>query len=540
MAAALAIPTPDFDPYASRIAHRAAKQGWLKWAILFAASFGAILEVIDVSIVNVAVPDMQGNLGATLSEIGWVSTAYSMANIIVIPLSAWLGHRFGKKNYFIFSLIGFTLASILCGMAVNLPMLLIARALQGLGGGGLLAKAQSILYETFDKKDQGKATALFGLSVIVGPTIGPALGGYLTDTLGWRWIFFINIPFGIIGIWLASLFLLRDNPADMKKHEDVDWWGILLLTVGLGCLQIVLEQGEQEDWLDSAFIRNSFVVSAVSLAFFVWHELRVKHPAVDLRVLRHRTLAAGSIYSVILGIGLYGAMFAIPLFTQRSLSFTATKTGLLLMPGAMASAAAMIAVNILMKRLDPRTLIATGALMTIGAMLALTDINPSTGTGQLFWPLIWRGFGTAMIFMPLSIATLGSLPKEDVPSGAGFFSLTRQLGSSIGIAIITTMVQSSASTHRAQIVSRIDPYNPAYTERLQGLTSSFMNSGSSPDLARQQAIGTIDNAVNGQAMVLSYVDVFWFMVILFALSIPLLLCFKRSDPTAIQDVGEVH
>ncbi|SDU17101.1 MFS transporter, DHA2 family, multidrug resistance protein [Verrucomicrobium sp. GAS474] len=540
--AALApVSSPAFDPYASKIARRAAEHGWLKWAILLAASFGAILEVIDVSIVNVAVPDMQGNLGATLSEIGWVSTAYTMANIIVIPLSAWLGHRFGKKRYFIFSLTGFTFASVLCGMSVNLTMLLIARALQGLAGGGLLAKAQGILYETFPKKDQGKATAIFGLCVIVGPAIGPALGGYLTDAFNWRWIFFINIPFGILGVWIAYLFFLKDNPADLKKDEDVDWLGIALLSIGLGTLQIVLEQGEQEDWFDSSFIRNSLVISAVALFFFVRHELKTPHPAVDLRVLRHRTLAVGSLYSIVLGIGLYGAMFAVPLFTQHSLNFTAAKTGLILIPGALASAVAMIAVNIGMKRFDPRMLIAFGAIVTVVSMLQLVDINPGTGAGALFWPLVLRGFGSAMIFMPLSIATLGSLPKIDVAAGAGFFSLTRQLGSSVGIAIITTMVQKATATHRAEIVTHIDPYQAAYAERLQSGIASFTASGSDPETAQKQAIAMIDAAVNGQSALLAYVDIFWLMVILFGLTLPLLLFFKKSDPKiAAEAAAEAH
>ncbi|HEY8965129.1 MAG TPA: DHA2 family efflux MFS transporter permease subunit, partial [Candidatus Methylacidiphilales bacterium] len=456
--------------------------------------------------------------------------SYTMANIIVIPLSAWLGHRYGKKSYFIFSLAGFTAASILCGLSTNLTMLLISRALQGLAGGGLLAKAQGILYETFPKEDQGKATAIFGLSVIVGPAIGPALGGYLTDAFNWRWIFFINIPFGLLGIWVAWVFFLKDDPSKLKAHEDIDWWGIALLAIGLGCLQVVLEQGEQEDWFDSSFIRNSLVVSAVALCLFVRHELRTRHPAVDLHVLKHRTLAAGSIYSIVLGIGLYGAMFAVPLFTQHSLNFTATKTGLLLIPGALASAVAMIAVNVLMKRFDPRLLIAFGAVVTVASMIQLVGINPGTGAGDLFWPLILRGFGSAMIFMPLSIATLGSLPKPDVAAGAGFFSLTRQLGSSVGIAIITTLVQKETATHRAQIVPYIDPYNPAYADRLASATASFQAAGSDPETAQKQALALIDTAVNGQSTLLAYVDIFWFMVILFGLTIPLLLAFKKSDP----------
>ncbi len=333
----------------SDLARRAAATGWLKWAILLAASFGAILEVIDVSIVNVAIPDMQGNLGATLAEIGWVSTGYSMANVIVIPLSAWLGDRFGKKRYFIFSLFAFTLASIACGMAQNLSTLIIARVLQGLGGGGLLAKAQAILFETFPPAEQALASGVFGMGIIAGPAIGPALGGYLTDTFNWRWIFFINIPFGILAVWMATTFFQRDDEAHPSQDHGVDWTGIVLLAVGLGCLQAVLEQGQQEDWFSSASSGGCPRPAPSASSLFVWHELRTLYPAVDLRVLRHPALVGGSIFSVILGMGLYGTIFAVPIFAQNVLQFTATKTGLMLVPGALASLVGMIIVARLSK-----------------------------------------------------------------------------------------------------------------------------------------------------------------------------------------------
>jgi len=317
---------------------RAAERGWLKWAILLSSCLGAMMETVDTSIVNVAVPDMRGNLGATLSEIGWVSTGYTMANVIIIPLTAWLGMQFGKKSYFLFSLVSFTLASVLCGMSNSLGMLIAARVFQGLAGGGLLAKAQSLLFETFPREEQGQASAIFGLGVIVGPAIGPTLGGLITDGLDWRWIFFINVPIGLAAIWMIYTLLPEDSQeARMNvKGSVVDWWGILWLTLGLGTFQMVLEQGQQEDWFGSSFIRWSTAISVVSLILFVRQELTTRHPAVDLRVLRHKALMAGSLYSIVLGFGLYGAVFIIPVFAQAQLHFTATKTGLLLMPGALA------------------------------------------------------------------------------------------------------------------------------------------------------------------------------------------------------------
>lgn len=524
MNTAAAMPIPDG---LSGLARRAAEQGWLKWAIVLSASFAAILEVVDVSIVNVALPYMQGNLGATLSEIGWVSTGYSIANVIVIPLTAWLGLHFGKKRYFIFSLIAFTLASVMCGMATDLTTLIIGRVLQGLGGGGLLAKAQALMFETFPREEQAKASMIFTLGVISGPAIGPALGGYLTDHFGWRWIFFINVPLGIMAVFMCSTFLPPDEEGTRRTNR-VDWLGILFLAIGLGCLQTVLEQGEQEDWFESNFIQRMALASIVGMALFVWQELRIEHPAVDLRVLRYRALTAGSIISLVVGMGLYGTIFVVPVFAQSVLQFTATKTGLMLVPGALASAAGTFALAPLSKILSPRMLIATGCLITIGVMISFSHLNPDTGAEQMYWPLIWRGFGTVIMFLPLSMLTLGSLPKKDVASGSGFFSLTRQLGGSIGIAIITTLVAKQQFVHRSQLVYDVSEMNPAYQDRLNAHTSFFNLFSGDSNGVKDQALALIDRAVNVQAALLAYRDVFYFVALVFLLTLPLILLLGKA------------
>jgi MFS transporter, DHA2 family, multidrug resistance protein len=511
----------------SGLAARAAEQGWLKWAIVLTASFAAILEVVDVSIVNVALPYMQGNLDATLSEIGWVSTSYSIANVIVIPLSAWLGLRFGKKRYFIFSLVAFVLASILCGLATNLTLLILGRIVQGLGGGGLIAKGQALMFETVPREEQAMASTVFSLGVIGGPAIGPALGGYLTDNFGWRWIFFINIPLGIIAVWMASTFLPPDDP-HARKTGNVDWQGILYLALGLGAFQTVLEQGQQDDWFSSVFIQRMAFLSVAGMGLFIWQELHTSHPAVDLRVLRYRALTAGSIISLAVGMGLYGTVFVVPVFAQTVLQFTATKTGLMLVPGALASAVAMLALTPLLKVFSPRLMIAAGCLITIAVMFSFADLNPDTGSDQFFWRLIWRGFGTVVMFLPLSIVTLGSLPKKDVASGSGFFSLTRQLGGSIGIAAITTLVAKLQFVHRAQLIYDASDLNPAYPERLAANTSYFNTFTGDPIAAHNQALALIDQSINTQASLLSYRDVFYFVALVFFLTLPLILLLGKA------------
>jgi DHA2 family multidrug resistance protein len=520
----------------SPLAAKLLERGMLKWVIALAASLGAILEVIDTSITNVALPDIRGNLGATLSEAGWVSTGYACANVVIIPLSAWLGDRFGRKKYFVFSLFGFTASSVLCGLSPNLGFLVFARVLQGLAGGGLLAKAQALVFEAFPNEERGAAQAIFGLGVIAGPALGPVLGGWLTDNLGWRWIFFINVPFGALAVAACTTFLPTDETNHLARSRQVDWAGIGLLAVGLASFQTMLEQGQEDDWFSSRFITSMAICSAIGITLFIHRELTVEHPAVDLRVLRHRSMIGGSLFSALLGMGIYGIMFAIPVFVQDRLHYTATQSGLLQVPGALASAMTMMLYGRLGNRFDSRFLIAVGALMTTGTGLLLMSLNPDTGEATIFWPLILRGVGSVVMFMPLSIATLGPLPKKDIAAGAGFYSLTRQLGSSIGIALITTMLSRREAAHRATLVTHITLYRPAAMERINQLTDAFARHGDIAT-ARSRALGVLDSIVNGQSSLLSYSDIFFYVAVVFVLSLPLLLFFQRTGGKSAQEAA---
>ncbi len=522
----------------SPIAARLLERGTLKWIIALAASLGAILEVIDTSITNVALPDIRGNLGATLSEAGWISTAYACANVVIIPLSAWLGNRYGRKNYFVFSLVGFTLSSVLCGLSSNLGMLIAARVLQGLAGGGLLAKAQSITFEAFVPEERGAAQAIFGLGVIAGPALGPVMGGWLTDNLGWRWIFFINIPFGILAVLASTTFFPRDRPEELDTSGRVDWTGIALLAVGLASFQTMLEEGQQDDWFSSRFITTMGVMALVGVVTFIWWELRVEAPAVDLRVLRHRSMIGGSLYSAILGMGIYGIMFAIPVFVQDYLHYTATQSGLLQVPGALCSAVTMFVFGAVANKFDPRLMIGAGALMTTATGALLMGLNPDTGVQSIFWPLILRAVGSVMMFMPLSIATLGPLPPREIASGAGIFSLTRQMGSSIGIALITTMLSRRIAAHRSALVEHVTPYRQPVLDRMHQMTAGFGSHGGDAVAAQHRSLGMIDRIVNGQAALLSYSDIFFYVAVAFVLSLPLLLLLGgRKNPKAAAEAA---
>ncbi|HEX8529321.1 MAG TPA: DHA2 family efflux MFS transporter permease subunit, partial [Cytophagales bacterium] len=385
------------------------KLGFDKWVVVFTVVSAALLQMIDTSIVNVTLIQMMGNLGATLGDISWVVTGYAAANVVMITLSGWLSAKFGRRNYFAASIILFTVASILCGTATNVWELVFFRVIQGIGGGGLLTTAQSILISTFPKEEIGMANAIFGLGVIIGPTIGPTLGGYITDNLSWHWVFFINIPFGILAAVLTFLFI--KEPDEKIPVGKMDWLALVLLTAGIGGLQIVLEKGECDDWFESQFILVMSLIAAVGLIGFVWRELAVKNPIVDLRLLKSRTFAVGTLFNFILGFGLFASVFIVPVFCQILLGFTASQTGLLLMPGALMSGVMMPIVGNLLRKnfISPVWYSALGFFLFFLFCLGLSNINADAGADYFFWPLIVRGIGMGFIFIPLTTITLGDL-----------------------------------------------------------------------------------------------------------------------------------
>jgi DHA2 family multidrug resistance protein len=415
-------------------------------------------------------------------------------------------------------------------------LLVVARVLQGLTGGGLLAKAQAILFETFPKKEQAMAQGLFGAIVIAGPAIGPTLGGYLVTNFGWRWIFFVNVPFGIVAVLMVMTFLPADEEGSAVR-EPVDWTAILLLAVGIGSFQGVLEEGEQDLWFQSPLIVTLSVAAAVGLVAFVVRSLRSRTPVVDLRVLRYRSLWAGSIISSIVGMVLYGSLFAIPIFAASVLQYTSQQVGMLLLPSALASAIAMPLTAKVMGNTDPRLLIVAGSMTLLASMWMLTGLSPQTSGDSMFVANIIRGVGTVLMFLPLQLAALGSIPKNDVSAASGFFNLTRQLGGSIGVALLTTLLDKREAFHRAVLVEKLGAGDPRTLQRVAAFAHGLVGRGISSGDAHRRALGLLDGTVNMQSAIMSFGDTFWATGVLLVIALPLVFLLQKPAADAQVQMG---
>jgi len=504
--------------------------GWKRVIITITAVMCALLEIIDTTIVNVALNEMKGNLGATLNDVSWVITAYAIANVIIVPLTSWLSQQFGRRNYFAASIIIFTISSFLCGNADNIWELVFFRFIQGLGGGALLVTSQTIITEVYPPEKRGMAQALYGMGVIVGPTLGPPLGGYIVDNFSWPYIFYINIPIGVFATLLTLSYVKSPNYGGKKSLADVDWWGILFLIMAVGALQFVLEKGQEHDWFEDGWIITFSVVAFLGVYLFIWRELVAKDPVVDLRVLKDRNLAIGTVLSFILGFGLYGSTFVIPLFTQNALGWTALQSGIMLVPSSVATGVMMPFVGrAVQKGIPHKYLIAVGFSIFFGYSLwAYTLITPFTGEGDFFWVLMVRGVGLGFLFVPTTTLALSSLKGQDIGKGAAFTGMVRQLGGSFGIALISTYISRKNVHHRADLLNNVSGYSIDVQQRLAGLQAKFMASGADAQTASLKAHKVIDGMVSQQASLLTYMDVFLGIGIFFLICVPLVLLLKPA------------
>ena len=435
--------------------------------ITLTTMLGLIMAIVDTSIVNVALTNMAGTLGASIDEIGWVATGYILATVVIMPLNGWLTARFGRKNYYAACIALFTISSFLCGTATNVWQLVVYRVIQGLGGGALQPTAQAILFESYPPEKRSGAMAIFGLGAMVGPAIGPVLGGVIIDNYSWPLIFFINLPIGIIA-FLMTLRYIKD-PAYIKRDDSrIDWFGLGIMTAGLAALQYVLERGQHDDWFSSSTIVIMSIIAFVGITGFIVREVRVANPLVDLTVFLSRSFTAGNIIGIVSGFGLYGLNLVIPLFMQNVLGFDATVTGLALLPGALATAVSMPIAGRMAKFLDARASIAFGLAMFAAGSWMLGYLNASAGIGDIFWPRVLQGFALGFLFVPLTTATLAGVPRARMSNATGLYTLVRQLGGGFGIAILQFMQQRSEDGHYAALASGVTAANPAVSAMLHG------------------------------------------------------------------------
>ena len=469
--------------------------------ITITVMLGLIMAIIDTTIVNVAINTIGGNLGATVDEVAWVATGYILANVVVMPLNGWLTALLGRKTFYATSLAVFTIASFFCGTARSIWVLVFYRVVQGIGGGALQPTAQAIMFETFPPERRGAAMAIFGMGAMVGPAIGPALGGWIVDNANWPLIFYINVPIGIAA-FLMTLAFIPDPKYIAKPKGGIDWIGLSLLTAGLSTLQFVLEQGERDEWFSSRTIQVCAFVSVVALISFVVKSLRDRHPIVDLKVFKFRSFSVGSFLGIIMGFGLYGTALILPLFFQSLLGFTAFDTGLALMPGAFSTAVSMLIIGRILNRIDGRWSIVFGTLLFAWSSWMLGGLSVQAGYWDVFWPRLIQGFALGFLFVPLTTISLGDVPVPEMAGATGVFTLLRQLGGSLGIAILTTML-----THRTAI---------AWNVLASGVTQSHGYS-----------IGQLTQMVSQQSAMIAYNYLFRATAIVFVLSTPLIFLIKK-------------
>ena len=502
-----------------------AEYGFRRWIITITVITASLLELIDTTIVNVALPNIMGNLGATLEDANWIVTGYAVANVIILPMSGWLGDRFGRKNYFLTSIIVFTIASFLCGNAHSLSELIAFRLLQGLAGGGLISTAQAILLETWPPAEVGMATALFGLGAVVGPTVGPTIGGLITDNINWQWIFYVNIPVGAIAAFCVSTFV-RESPR-YGKGKRIDWWGILFLAIAVGSLQVVLEKGEDKDWFSTWYISLLTLSTVVAVICFIWRETSIDFPIVNFKILRHRSFTIGIFTSFVLGVALYGSTFVFPVFCQNLLGFTAAQTGLILLPGGVATISMMPFVGTMLKRGFPAQILsALGFFLFFIFCYMLFGSNLNSGTGDFWWPLIIRGIGMAVLFVPLTTLAIQDLRGPEIGQGTGLNNMMRQLGGSFGIAIITTIIHIKSGINRAVLLENVNIYNPDYVARNNTNIQNFQARGFSHEQAVAMANGAMEGIITKQTMLTTYNDVYLLVGFFVLLCIPLIFMQK--------------
>ncbi len=500
-----------------------------KWLITITVMLPAIMEIVDTSVANVALPHMQGSLNAGTDEITWVLTSYLVSNAIILPMTGWLARVFGRKRFLITCIVLFTVASLLCGAAPNLAALIVFRVVQGAAGGALIPISQAILMETFPPHQQGMAMAIFGVGAMFGPIVGPALGGWITDNMSWHWIFYINFPIGILATVMAATFIFDPPYLKRKQGMSIDYAGLAFLVVGLGALQVVLDKGQHDDWFSSPFIITMSVVSAVSLLMLLYVELKHEHPIVNLRLFRNISFSAGNTIMFFVGFCLYSSIMLIPLFLQTLMGYSATDAGMVLAPGGVATLITMPFVGAVISKYDGRKVVLVGLIIAAWAMHLMQGFTLDASYWDFVWPRVVLGVGLAMIFVPLTTVTLATIPREEMGNATGMFNLLRNIGGGVGIAIAATMLARFGQFYQNELVANTTPYNPAWQNRLAAMTNGFIARGTDAVTAQKQALAALYGVTLRQAAMLAYNRIFWTVGIAFIVIIPLLLLLKKPQ-----------
>ena len=504
-----------------------------KWIIALSLMLGTFMEVLDTSVANVALPHMKGTYAAGTDEITWVLTSYLVANAIVLPITGWLGNTFGRKRLYLYCLTGFTLASLAAGAAPTLGLLILARVVQGLCGGAMVPMSQAMTMEAFPRTQQGIATAVFGIGVICGPIVGPLVGGWVTDNWSWPWIFWINIPVGILSYCLTSAFV--EETEDRRPEGAMDYWSLLFIAVGLGCLELFLNRGERLDWFQSNTVKTYAALSIMGIILFLWRSFTAERPLVDLKMFKLPEYASGMFLIFGASFGMYAAFVMLPLFVQTLLGWSPTWAGVMLSPGGVASVVAMMIAGLAMGRMDVRYVVAAGFLAQIYSSWLLTSVSLQSGMGYLIFAWCFRGLGLGFVFVPIATVAMRRIPSEAMGVAAGFFNLMRNEGGSVGIAVAATLLQTRSQFHHARLAEHMTPFNGILQQGAHRLNAALgMVSGQDQVTTGRMAQGFLGGEVVRQAYVMAFVDVFAFLVLVYVICLPFVLLLK--DPGH----GELH
>ena len=496
------------------------------WLVAVSVMFATFMEVLDTTVVNVSLPHIAGSLSVTIDEATWVLTSYLVANAIILPMTGWLAATFGRKRLLMLSVVGFTAASFLCGLAPTLPTLILFRVLQGATGGALQPLSQAVLLEAFPPQDRGKAMGFWALGIVVAPILGPVLGGWLTDSYSWRWVFYINIPVGVASIVMTKLYIF-DPPYLRQERRPIDYWGIGMLVVGIGALQILLDKGQQEDWFESNLMIALAVISAVTLIALVVHELTTDDPIVDLRVFKARSYAVGVFLMTIVGFVLYGSMVLLPIMLQTLLGYPPLQAGIAMAPRGIGSFFMMPLVGLMTGKFDPRKLLTLGLIVGGSTLLWLSRLNLQAGYWDIFWPQLIQGVGMSLLFVPLTTVSMDPIPRERMGYATSLFNLMRNIGGSIGIAMTGTILARHNQAMTSLIGSHVTAYDPATQRMFAQLRDGFMASGADSVTATRRAYAALFGMVQQQATMVSFVGIFQLLGVLFLALIPLVLFMKR-------------